>query len=119
MVRLLFVSLLSLKCALALSPFALRSRQDTAVPFVDPTLAGGSLIDSTFNGLGEPLNVKISSPIARPFALMTDSFSLGVEKIGYYIGSQLAGRLVGRWFLAIRECDRIVSCYFVGVIYPA
>ena len=114
MVRLLFVSLLSLKCALAL-----RSRQDTAVPFVDPTLAGGSLIDSTFNGLGEPLNVKISSPTGRPFALMTDSLSLGVEKIGYYIGSQLAGRLVGRWFLAIRECDRIVSCYFVGVIYPA
>ena len=58
MAHLLFVSLLGLQGSLALSPFALKSRQGTAaVPFVDPYLGGGSIIDSTFNGLGEPLNV--------------------------------------------------------------
>ena len=58
MVRLLFVSLFGLQGALALSPFSLKSRQGSvAVPFVDPYLGGGSIIDSTFNGLGEPLNV--------------------------------------------------------------
>jgi hypothetical protein len=62
MVRLLSISLLGLKCAFALSTFPLRSRQDDAVAFVNPSLAGGSLIDSTFNGLGEPLNVNIFPP---------------------------------------------------------
>jgi len=58
MVHLLFVSLLGLQGALALSPFAARSKQESAaVPFVDPNLGGGSLISST--ALGEPLNVNI------------------------------------------------------------
>ena len=58
MVRLLSVSLLGLKYAFALSPFTLRSRQDTdTVAYVDPNLAGGSQIDNAFDGFGEPLNV--------------------------------------------------------------
>lgn len=56
--HLIFASLLVLKYAFALGPFTLRSRQDTdTVAFVDPNLAGGSLIESTFNGFGESLNV--------------------------------------------------------------
>jgi hypothetical protein len=73
MVRLLSVSLLGLKYAFALSPFTLRSRQDiSGVAYVNPNLAGGSLIDSTFNGLGEPLNVNFFPHwFSRPPALMT------------------------------------------------
>ena len=75
MVRLIFVSLLGFKGALALSPFAFRTRQNTdSVPFVNPNLAGGSLIDNAGDGLGEPLNVNTFPPhwFSRSSALMRD-----------------------------------------------
>ncbi|KAH9049242.1 hypothetical protein EDB83DRAFT_2522788 [Lactarius deliciosus] len=76
MVRLLFVSLLGLQGALALSTFSPRfKREADAVPFVNPTLAGGSLLDRATPTLGEPLNVNIFPHwFSRP--LMTDSVFL-------------------------------------------
>ena len=61
MVYLLFVSLLGLQGALALSTFAQESRQEySAVAYVDPRLGGGSFIDISSSGLKEPLIVHIS-----------------------------------------------------------
>jgi len=100
MVYLLLVSLLGLKYAFALSPFTLRSRQDTdAIAFVDPNLAGGSLIDSTFNGLGEPLNVIISG-LSSPGVLSDSGFvqyanaiGFGTECLGIHLGDAQAANL--------------------------
>jgi len=100
MVRLLLVSLLGFKGVLALSPFAFRTRQNTdAVPFVNPNLAGGSLIDNAFNGLGEPLNVIISG-LSSPGVLSDDGFvrfanaiGLGTECLGIHLGGPQAANL--------------------------
>ena len=60
MVRLLFVSLLCLQGALALSTLAQESRyQSSAKDYVDPNTGGGSSIDMSSDGLEEPLNVSI------------------------------------------------------------
>ncbi|KAN0140232.1 hypothetical protein V8E53_002128 [Lactarius tabidus] len=100
MVRLLFVSLLGLKFAFALSPFALGSRQDTnGVVFVNPNSGGGSQIDNTFNGLGEPLNVIISG-LSSPGVLSDNGFvqfanaiGLTTECLSIHIGDAQAANL--------------------------
>lgn len=62
-----FLSLLGLQAAL--SPLAPKFKQEPisadAVPFVNPNLNGGSLLDLAPNtgGLGEPLNVSNSHPL--------------------------------------------------------
>lgn len=70
MVYIPFVSLLGFQAAL--SPFTPKSKTEPvstnvgpAVPFVNPNLHGGSLLDlaPNTNGLGEPLNVSISQPL--------------------------------------------------------
>jgi len=86
MVRLIVVSLLSLKCALALSPSTLRSRRGTDdEAFVNPTLAGGSLLDQAPNTgtppLGEPLNVIISG-LSSPEVLTDDGFIQFANAVG-------------------------------------
>ena len=92
MVLLLFVSLLGLQGALALSTFARESRQESsAVAYVDPRLGGGSLIDISSSELKEPLNVNISPHcFSRTPALTTYYFSVFGKKKGYYIWLELA-----------------------------
>ncbi|KAI9449626.1 hypothetical protein BJY52DRAFT_227983 [Lactarius psammicola] len=100
MVRLLLVSLLGLQGALALSPFAPRSEKATdAVPFVNPSLAGGSLLDRVTNELGEPLNVIISG-LSSPGVLSDDGFlefanaiGFGTECLGIHLGDPQAANL--------------------------
>lgn len=64
MVYIPFMSLLGFQAAI--SPFAAKPKQEPvstdAVPFVNPNLHGGSLLDWAPNtgGKGEPLNVNIS-----------------------------------------------------------
>ncbi|KAH8979928.1 hypothetical protein EDB86DRAFT_597130 [Lactarius hatsudake] len=83
MVRLLFVSLLGLQGALALSTFSPRfKREADAVPFVNPTLAGGSLLDRATPTLGEPLNVIISG-LSSPGVLSDAGFLTFVNAIGF------------------------------------
>ncbi|KAH9059323.1 hypothetical protein EDB87DRAFT_1675123 [Lactarius vividus] len=83
MVRLLFVSLFGLQGALALSTFTPRSKRETdAVSFVNPTLAGGSLLDRATPTLGEPLNVIISG-LSSPAVLSDDGFLKFVNAVGF------------------------------------
>ena len=71
MVYIPFLSLLGLQAAL--SPLATKSKQEPistdAVPFVNPNLNGGSLLDRAPNTgsppLGEPLNVNNSHPLVQ------------------------------------------------------
>jgi hypothetical protein len=60
MVYIPFASLLGLQAAL--NPFASKPNPEpaAAVPFVNPTIGGGSLLDhDSGSGLGEPLNVNV------------------------------------------------------------
>lgn len=63
MVYIPFASLLGFQAAL--NPFASKAKPElgpasVAVPFVNPTLGGGSLLDhDSGSGLGEPLNVNV------------------------------------------------------------
>ncbi|KAI9449627.1 hypothetical protein BJY52DRAFT_228009 [Lactarius psammicola] len=97
MVYIPFLSLLGLQAAL--NPFASKSKQEPistdAVPFVNPNLNGGSLLDRTNNGLGEPLNVNIPSPLLTGSALTTDPFLSGGGEIQVIISG-----LSSPWVLA-------------------
>lgn len=78
MVRLLFLSLLGIQGALALSTSAQESRKhSSAKAYVNPNLGGGAMVDISSSGIKEPLNVSISPRLfSRPAALTTDSFTL-------------------------------------------
>ncbi|KAH8986298.1 hypothetical protein EDB92DRAFT_1263398 [Lactarius akahatsu] len=100
MVRLPFVSLLGLQGALALSTFSPRfKREADAVPFVNPTLAGGSLLDRATPTLGEPLNVIISG-LSSPgvlsdagFLTFVNAIGFATECLGIHIGDPQAANL--------------------------
>ncbi|KAI9448549.1 hypothetical protein H4582DRAFT_2051979 [Lactarius indigo] len=100
MVRLLFASLLGLQGALALSTFSPRfKREADAVPFVNPTLAGGSLLDRATPTLGEPLNVIISG-LSSPgvlsdagFLNFANAIGFATECLGIHIGDPQAANL--------------------------
>ncbi|KAH9003938.1 hypothetical protein EDB84DRAFT_1281676 [Lactarius hengduanensis] len=100
MVRLLFVSLLGLQGALALSPFTPRSKREAkAVSFVNPTLAGGSLLDRATPTLGEPLNVIISGLSSSGvlsdagFLSFANAIGFATECLGIHIGDPQAANL--------------------------
>lgn len=59
----LFVVCLALSCACAAS---------INVPFVIPTIGGGSWLDDAGNGFGEPLNVRILNTCKRIIMLMIE-----------------------------------------------
>jgi hypothetical protein len=88
MVYIPFVSLLGLQAAL--NPFASKSKPEPvdtdAVPFVNPNLHGGSLLDwaPNTNGLGEPLNVIISG-LSSPWVLSDGGFVHFANAIGFGI----------------------------------
>ncbi|KAI0253112.1 hypothetical protein BJV78DRAFT_1281183 [Lactifluus subvellereus] len=93
MVYLPFASLLGLQAAL--SPFAskpLPEPASAAVPFVNPTIGGGSLLNKDSGGKGEPLNVIISG-LSSPWVLSDGGFvhfanavGFGIECLGLHIG---------------------------------
>ncbi|KAI0260526.1 hypothetical protein BC834DRAFT_831774 [Gloeopeniophorella convolvens] len=69
------------------------------VPFVNPTLAGGSLLDLRTDGFGEPLNVIISS-LSSPWVLSDGGFlhfanaiGFGIECFGIHLGDPQAANL--------------------------
>jgi len=103
MVRLPFLSLLGLQAAL--SPLAPKSKQEPistdAVPFVNPNLHGGSLLDLAPNtsGLGEPLNVIISGLSSSwvlsdgGFLLFANAIGFGIECFGAHLGDPQSANL--------------------------
>ncbi|KAH9024516.1 hypothetical protein EDB85DRAFT_2150475 [Lactarius pseudohatsudake] len=100
MVRLLFVSLLGLQGALALGPFTPRSKREAdAIFFVNPTLAGGSLLDRATPTLGEPLNVIISG-LSSPevlsdagFLSFANAIGFATDCLGIHFGASYAANL--------------------------
>ena len=69
MVYIPFTYLVGLQAAL--NPFASKPKPEpasAAVPFVNPTIGGGSLLDKDSGGLGEPLNVNffVTCPAGHP-----------------------------------------------------
>ncbi|KAI9448550.1 hypothetical protein H4582DRAFT_97789 [Lactarius indigo] len=97
MMSLIMMSLLGFQGALALSTFFPRSTD--AVDFVDPRLAGGSLLDRVSNGLGEPLNVIISG-LSSPGVLTDSGFlkfanaiGFGTECLSIHLGDPQAANL--------------------------
>jgi hypothetical protein len=96
-----FVSLLGLQAAL--SPFTTKAKQEpistNAVPFVNPTVHGGSMLDSTTDGLGEPLNVIISG-YSSPwilgdggFVFFANAIGFGIECFGAHLGDPQSANL--------------------------
>lgn len=101
MVYIPFLSLLGFQAAL--NPFAPKPKQEPistdAVPFVNPNLHGGSLLDMTNTGLGEPLNVIISG-LSSPWVLADGGFvhfanavGFGIECFGAHLGDPQAANL--------------------------
>ncbi|EPQ57332.1 hypothetical protein GLOTRDRAFT_120553 [Gloeophyllum trabeum ATCC 11539] len=68
--------------ALSLHSISALSLQRRAVEFYDPAAVGGSMVDSTGNGLGEPLNVIISG-LSSPAALTDSGIVNYAQAIGY------------------------------------
>ncbi|KAH9059325.1 hypothetical protein EDB87DRAFT_1736143 [Lactarius vividus] len=94
MVRLLFVSLFGLQGALALSTFSPGSKRGAdAVPFVNPTLAGGSLLDRATPTLGEPLNLA-GGPIGRWLSKLCERDRIRADPI-YQVRSECLGIHIG------------------------
>jgi len=105
MVHIPFLSLLSLQAAL--SPFTSLLKQEPistdAVPFVNPNLHGGSLLDRAPNTgtpqLGEPLNVIISglsSPAVltdKGFKKFANMLGFGIECFGAHLGDPQSANL--------------------------
>ena len=58
-----FVGLLAIQCRLVDALVARDDLQKRAVAYFDPLAGGGSMLDSTGNGLGEPLNVRLGSSV--------------------------------------------------------
>ncbi|KAH9945680.1 hypothetical protein B0H21DRAFT_860757 [Amylocystis lapponica] len=52
------------------------------VPFYDPTINGGSMLDTANDGLGEPLNVIVSG-LSSPEVLTVDGFRNYARAIGF------------------------------------
>ncbi|KAH9024513.1 hypothetical protein EDB85DRAFT_2150473 [Lactarius pseudohatsudake] len=101
MVYIPFLSLLGFQASL--NPFAPKPKQEPistdAVPFVNPNLHGGSLLDMTNTGLGEPLNVIISG-LSSPWVLADGGFvhfanavGFGIECFGAHLGAPQAANL--------------------------
>jgi len=103
MVYIPFVSLLGLQAAL--NPLASKSKPEPvstdAVPFVNPNLHGGSLLDwaPNTNGLGEPLNVIISG-LSSTWVLSDGGFlhfanavGFGIECFGAHLGAPQTANL--------------------------
>ncbi|KAF8258143.1 hypothetical protein EI94DRAFT_1755467 [Lactarius quietus] len=105
MVHIPFLSLLSLQAVF--SPFASLLKQEPistdAVPFVNPNLHGGSLLDRAPNTgtplLGEPLNVIISG-LSSPEVLTNAGFKkfanmlgFGIECFGAHLGDPQTANL--------------------------
>ncbi|KAH9049244.1 hypothetical protein EDB83DRAFT_1404655 [Lactarius deliciosus] len=101
MVYIPFLSLLGFQATL--NPFAPKPKQEPistdAVPFVNPNLHGGSLLDMTNTGLGEPLNVIISG-LSSPWVLADGGFvhfanavGFGIECFGAHLGAPQAANL--------------------------
>jgi len=103
MVHLPILSLLGLQAAL--SPLTSNSKQEAistnAVPFVNPNLRGGSLLDWAphTGGLGEPLNVIISG-LSSPWVIADGGFvhfanaiGFGIECFGAHLGDPQSANL--------------------------
>ncbi|KAH8979926.1 hypothetical protein EDB86DRAFT_3088402 [Lactarius hatsudake] len=101
MVYIPFLSLLGFQAAV--NSFAPKPKQEPistdAVPFVNPNLHGGSLLDMTNTGLGEPLNVIISG-LSSPWVLADGGFvhfanavGFGIECFGAHLGDPQAANL--------------------------
>ncbi|KAJ4490367.1 hypothetical protein J3R30DRAFT_71707 [Lentinula aciculospora] len=68
---------------IAVLPYALSlATPRQAVDFFDPTLNGGSMLDDAGDGLGEPLNVIISS-LSSPDVLTESGFENYAKAIGF------------------------------------
>ncbi|KAH8979925.1 hypothetical protein EDB86DRAFT_596917 [Lactarius hatsudake] len=98
MVYIPFLSLLGFQAAFAPKPKQEPISTD-AVPFVNPNLHGGSLLDMTNTGLGEPLNVIISG-LSSPWVLADGGFvhfanavGFGIECFGAHLGAPQAANL--------------------------
>jgi len=100
MVYIPFASLLGLQAAL--SPFASKPQPEpasAAVPFINPTTGGGSLLDKDSGGKGEPLNVIISG-LSSPWVLSDGGFvhfanavGFGIECFGIHLGKPQTANL--------------------------
>lgn len=70
------------------SLFSLGPRENVGKgPFYNPTLGGGSMLDSAMNGYGEPLNVGLFSYLFMSRSLFLTS-ALGLT--GYHLGRKLS-----------------------------
>ncbi|KAI0299725.1 hypothetical protein B0F90DRAFT_1726818, partial [Multifurca ochricompacta] len=100
MVHIPFASLLGLQAALnSFLPKSEPEPASTAISFVNPTPGGGSLLDNTSNGLGEPLNVIISG-LSSPWVLTDGGFvhfanavGFGIECFGAHLGAPQSANL--------------------------
>ncbi|KAH9991649.1 hypothetical protein BJV74DRAFT_413426 [Russula compacta] len=106
MVYIPFASLLGLQAALEPLVFKQSAPEPVAelasiaaVPFVNPTIGGGSLLDHDSGGLGEPLNVIISG-LSSPWVLSDGGFlhfanaiGFGIECFGAHLGAPQTANL--------------------------
>lgn len=53
-----------------------------AVAYFNPLDGGGSLLDDTGNGLGEPLNVRLIPPLCVPSCLRSTTAAVGGRLVG-------------------------------------
>jgi len=99
MVYIPFASLLGLQAAL--NPFASKTKPaSAAVPFVNPTIGGGSLLNhDSGSGLGEPLNVIISG-FSSPWVLsdgglvhFANAIGFDIECFGAHLGAPQTANL--------------------------
>jgi hypothetical protein len=111
MVYIPFASLLGLQAAL--NPFASKPEPlvSAAVPFVNPTIGGGSLLDKDSGGLGEPLNV-IQLCLSSCISSVLMMSSLRVGDTGYHLGSQFTLGPVRWWLCPLCQRGRFVSFVF-------